>query len=261
MGWSSNSIRTFARRRLAECSAGLAGLCLLAAVDSARAQSDVPWRSLFNGKDLSGWTIKGGQGKAWVENGEIVCHMVTNSPEHTFVCTTEKFGDFILEADCKIDGEVHTGFMLRSQDAPPEAKIRLLAYQVKIDPTSRRWTGGIFDDFGPNWTWLYTLSNNLPAQAAFDTNGWNHFRMEAIGPSIKTWVNGVPAANLIDDKYTDGYIALKIHQLNTDASKEKIFIRFKNIRVLTQDVGKYATPMTIPVITTKKEDHPGWKKP
>lgn len=227
-----------------------------------RGQTAQPeWRTLFNGKDLTGWTIKGSHGKAWVENGEIVCHEVTNSPEHTFICTRENFGNFILEADCKIDGEVHTGFLLRCEDAPAEAKVRLLGYQVKIDPTKRKWTGGVFDDFGPNWTWLYPLSNNVPAQAAFKVGEWNHFRMEALGTSIKTWVNGVPASNLVDDKYSSGYIALKIHELNVDASKEKILIHFKNIRIATKDVAKFAMPMDIPAITTKKEEHPGWKKP
>ncbi len=109
--------------------------------------------------------------------------------------------------------------------------------------------------------WLYTLSNNVPAQAAFTTNEWNHFRIEAIGTGIKTWVNGVPASNLVDNKYRKGYIALKIHELNVDGSKEKILIHFRNVRIATKDVAKFATPMDIPVITTKKEEHPGWKKP
>jgi len=249
------------RRKHCACPFVAAAVWLLIA-SVASAQSGGPqWVSLFNGRDLTGWTIKGDKGKVWVENGEIVGHEVTNTTEHTFVCTEQKFGDFILEADAKIDGPVHSGFMLRSEDAPAEAKIRLLAYQVKIDPTTRRWTGGIFDDFGPNWTWLYDLSNNVPGQAAYHTNEWNHFRMEAIGPSLKVWVNGVPACNLVDDKYTNGYIAMKIHQLNVRAEDQNYLLHFKNIRIATNDVAKFATPMDLPVITTKKEQHPSWKKP
>jgi len=231
--------------------AALAGLGLAACASSGeKAAGEAHWQPLFNGRDLSGWTIKGDKGKAWVQDGEIVCQRTTGTTEHTFVCTEAKYGDFILEADCKLDGDFHSGFLLRCVDAPATAKVRLLGYQVKIDPTARQWTGGVFDDFGANWTWMYTLANNAPARAAFKMNAWNHFRMEAIGPSIKVWVNGVPATNLINTKYTRGYIALKIHALSPKyASLENVLIHFKNIRILTDDPARFATAMDIPVIT------------
>jgi hypothetical protein len=36
------------------------------------------WIPLFNGRDLSGWSLKGDAGKAYVENGEIVCRVTAN---------------------------------------------------------------------------------------------------------------------------------------------------------------------------------------
>lgn len=67
-----------------------------------------PWESLFNGKDFEGWSIVGSFGKAWVEDGVIVTHMVSNTPEHTFLKTNKKYKDFKLESDCKVSGKTRS---------------------------------------------------------------------------------------------------------------------------------------------------------
>jgi hypothetical protein len=209
-----------------------------------------PWVSLFDGKDLKGWSIKGGSGKAWVQDGEIICHQVTNTLEHTFVCTDAKFGDFILEADCKIDGDFNSGILFRAIDMPdvkPPA-CRLNGYQVKIDPTPRKWTGGVFEDYGgKSWQWYYTLTNDVVAREAFKIGEWNTFRVEAIGKSIKVWVNGVPTVNMTHGKYTNGYIALKIHALGEKPAPKNVFGHFKNLRLITENPSAYAQPMSLPV--------------
>lgn len=207
-----------------------------------------PWKKLFNGKDFSGWIVSGSNGKAWIEDSAFVCHQVINTPEHTFVRTKKKFTDFILEADCMIEGELHTGFLLRCIETPDTATVSLYGYQVKIDPTSRKWTGGIFDDFGKTWSWWYTLADNEKARNAFKSGEWNHFRIEAIDNNIKVWVNDVPAANLINSKYKRGYIALKIHSMGNTPEKEKELMRYKNIKIITKNPAKYQRPMDLQAV-------------
>ncbi len=199
------------------------------------------WKTLFNGKNLNGWTIttRGKPAAAWVENGEIVCHQVVNTAQHTFVRTKKKYADFILEGDCKLDGDLHTGFLFRLIEASDTAKVSLLGYQVKIDPTPRKWTGGVFDDFGNSWRWLHTLEENAKAREAFKMKEWNTFRIEAIGNNIKVWVNDIPTVHLINNKYDKGYIALKIHSMGNTPEKEKILVHFKNIKIMTKNVEKY----------------------
>lgn len=207
-----------------------------------------PWQKLFNGTDFSGWIVSGSNGKAWIEDSAIVCHQVVNTPEHTFVRTKKKYSDFILEADCKLEGELHTGFLLRCIETPDTATVSLYGYQVKIDPTTRRWTGGVFDDFGKTWSWWYTLANDERARSAFKMGEWNHFRMEAIGDNIKVWVNDIPTSYLINKKYKKGYIALKIHSMGDTPEKEKELMRYKNIRIITKNPANYQKPMDIPAI-------------
>lgn len=218
-------------------------LSLLSAFQSI--DSDEPWVTIFNGKDFSGWSIVGSFGKATIEKGVIITNMVSNTPEHTFIRTNKKYKDFILESDCKVDGNIHSGFLLRCVKTTDTAKVSLYGYQVKLDPNVRKWSGGVFDDYGKSFKWWYTLADDARAREAFKMNEWNHFRMEVIGNSIKVWVNDIPTCNLINSKYSKGYIALKIHSLGNNPEREKATVCFKNIRIITKSPKKYARKINL----------------
>ncbi|MDI1248437.1 MAG: DUF1080 domain-containing protein [Lacunisphaera sp.] len=207
-----------------------------------------PWVSIFNGRDLTGWKIVALDNPApvVVEDGVMVLRQRINTKEHSFVASEHEYGDFILELDLKDDPGFNSGILLRCVDAAPEAKVRLNAYQVKIDNTPRAWTGGIFDDFGDSWTWLHDLADNERGRAAFQLGEWAHFRIECIGITIKVWVNGVPTCHLVDDKYRRGRLAFKIHSVGNNPKATENVIRFKNIRLITAQPERYVLPMELP---------------
>lgn len=223
------------------------GLTSLAATPPVEA----PWVSLFNGRDYSGWRLAGPANLATAEvrDGAMALHMRRNTAEHTFVVTEQEYEDFILELDFKDEGDFHTGISLRCQMAAPEARIRLFGYQVKVDPTPRAWTGGIFDDFGSFIHWMADLKDNPRGRDAFKLGQWARLRVEAIGPSLKVWVNGVPTCNLIDSTYRKGPIALKIHSLGDDAAKEAVGVFYRNIRIVTENPARFAQAMDLPART------------
>lgn len=229
----------------------LAALCIanLLAIWPSFAQNDVPWESLFNGRDLQGWKLVGDKGVAFVKDGELICHRTKGTTEHTFVTSENKYSDFILEIDFKLDPPGFGGGVLfRCVDAPAgvdTCKVRLYGYQIKIDAGARSWTGGIFDDFGKSWKWMYDLAANDTARKAYKPGEWNTFHIEAIGNSERVWLNGIPATNLASGKYVDGYIALKIHALKSDGKGEDLLIHYRNIRIITQNPKRYATPMEL----------------
>ncbi|MDB5112829.1 MAG: hypothetical protein JWR67_3943, partial [Mucilaginibacter sp.] len=84
------------------------------------------------------------------------------------------------------------------------------------------------------------------ARAAFKNMQWNHFRIEAIGNNIKVWINSIPITNMLNSKYKEGYIALKLHYLQNKPQNEKYSAQFKNIRMVVKNAAKYALPMDIP---------------
>ncbi len=203
-------------------------------------QTTTAWHQLFNGKDLDGFAKIGGEGKVRVEDGNIVLNRTANTEEHTFLRTDKIYKDFILELDAKRDPSFNYGILFRAINAPDTAHVRLYGYQVKIDHTNRHWTGAIFDDFGTTWDWLSNLKNNPAAQKAEKPTGeWNHWRFEIVGNNIKVWLNGVLTTNIKNLKYTEGYIALKIHFLGNNPSMEKPSAWFKNIQIIDSNVGAY----------------------
>jgi len=192
------------------------------------------WQPLFDGKTLDGWEQKGGAAKYRVENGEVVGTSVPNTG-NSFLCTTKNYGDFILELEFKVDPKLNSGVQIRSQcfDEPmvvADRKIpagRVHGYQVEIDPSDRAWSGGIYDEGRRGW--LNDLKNNEAARKAFKPGEWNSFRVECRGDSIKTWLNGVPAADLKDSLTPEGFISLQVHGVG--AEKEPREVRWRNIRI------------------------------
>jgi len=206
-----------------------------------------PFTELFNGRDLTGWNLVGPSELApvVVEHGEVVLRQRRNTPEHTFLATQQRYGDFILEVELLAEKGFNTGILLRCEPAPAAAKVRLNGYQVKIDPDARAWTGGIFDDYGGNWKWLYDLKGDARARGAFRLGEWSRFRIECLGQTVKVWVNDVPVTHLIDERYRIGTIAFKIHSIGNTPEAGKNALRLRRIRVLTTDLARHARPIPL----------------
>ena len=196
------------------------------------------WKPLFNGKNLSGWVKKNGKAEYKVENGTIVGYTKENTP-NTFLCTKKNYGDFILEFQFKITDGLNSGVQIRSESLKDYQDYRVHGYQFEIDPSPRAWSGGIYDEARRGW--LYPLTKNPAAKTAFRNNEWNTARIEAYGNTIRTWVNGVPCANIIDDKTLSGLIALQVHAIYNKKDLGKT-VAWKDIRICTTDVEKYLTP-------------------
>lgn len=218
---------------------GLGIICFAASVLHAAAPvdpADVPWEDLFDGKSLKGWIQRNGNAEYKAEDGCIVGATVLNTP-NSFLCTKKDYTDFILELEFLVDPDMNSGIQIRSNSSPDYKNGRVHGYQVEIDPSSRAWSGGIYDEGRRGW--LYPLKDNPEARKAFRHGEWNHYRIEAIGDRIRTWVNGVPAADLRDDMTSTGFIALQVHSSNT-AGQE---IRWRNIRI--KDLTRAAEPQII----------------
>lgn len=212
--------------------------CLLLVVTSSSLYAQ-KWQSLFNGKNLSGWTQRGGKAVYKVENGTIVGYTKMNT-DNSFLCTKKDYADFILEFEFRIDDDLNSGVQLRSHSLKSYMNGRVHGYQFEIDPSPRAWTGGLYDE--ARRAWLYPLTKNPAAQPAFKKGVWNQARVEAIGKSIRTWVNGVACADLFDDADLSGFIALQVHGIGKDQSKEGKTVAWRNIRICTENVASYASP-------------------
>ncbi len=223
-------------------------------------KDDAPWVELFDGETLDGWTQKGGEAQYEVRENTIVGATVHNTP-NSFLTTNKRYDDFIMELEYKVDPSMNSGIQVRSNSYPYYRDGRVHGYQVEIDPSDRAWSGGIYDEARRGW--LYPLEGKPEAQEAFRQNEWNHYRIEAIGDTLKTWVNNVPAAHLIDEMTSSGFIALQVHSIGED-QKAGTEIRWRNIRILTDNLQEYSKASSAKQISTKNqltidEQNNGWK--
>lgn len=208
-------------------------VCLLSVSCFAQQSPTPTWQSLFNGKDLTGWEILNAQHLVEVKDGMIVATTLLNM-ENGFLCTTQQYGDFILELEIKTDLLLdNTGIQFRSL-SDPNRNGRVYGYQVQVEnrpPHQSQWSGGIQDEAGRGF--LYVLEDDPKRQKAYKQNQWNHIRLEAIGTSSRVWVNGIPTAHLIDDKIMKGMICLQLHggTLVDERGEQRAYMR--NVRMQT----------------------------
>jgi hypothetical protein len=190
------------------------------------------WKPLFNGTDLSGWKQLNGQAKYTIEKGEIVGTTVFGEP-NSFLVTDKDYGDFILEFEYKVDSTMNSGVQFRSESKPEFKNGRVHGYQFEIDPSKRGWTGGIYDEARRDW--LYTMDMNPAAKTAFKQGQWNKVKIECMGTNLRTWVNGVPAAHVVDDMTPKGFIALQVHSIGKKEDEGRQ-IRWRNLRIQTENL-------------------------
>ncbi len=186
--------------------------CLLAAAAPLTA-ADGPgdgFVALFDGQTLNGWVQRNGTATYRVEDGCVVGKTNEGSP-NSFLCTEQNYSDFELTFEVKVADELNSGVQIRSESKEEYNKGRVHGPQVEIAINGT--AGYIYGEALPNAGWLTENRSDPAANAAFKTGEWNKYRVLCVGKSIKTWVNDVPVADLVDDKSGKpcGFIGLQVH--------------------------------------------------
>jgi 3-keto-disaccharide hydrolase len=228
-------------------------LVILAIVVSpCGAQQETGFVSLFDGKTLDGWIVRGGKAEYTVEDGVIVGTSRPNT-SNTFLCTLKDYGDFVLEYEIKADSELNSGVQIRSQVFDKDTVVnlgngrsmtipagRVHGYQVEFDANlpERAWMAGIYDEGRRDWLYPGSLGGDARSFTAqgkrlFRPGTWNQVRVEARGPSIKTFFNGQPRAEITDNLTPSGFIGLQVHSVHDEA--RPLHVRWRNLRIKTLD--------------------------
>jgi hypothetical protein len=173
-------------------------------------------QKLFNGKDLSGWTLHGTE-KWYVENGNLVCESGPDK-KYGYLSTDKKYKNFILEYDFKLEANGNSGVFIRSSIEGT----KISGWQVEVAPPGNG-TGGIYESYGRGWLTKPTAEE----ESSLSADGWNRGKIEVNNDEITTWLNGNQISNIKDAKIgaATGFIALQIH----DGGGIKV--RWKNIHL------------------------------
>lgn len=238
-------------------------LIMISLISLSTVAQQAKWQELFNGRNLKGWTKINGTADYKVVDKTIVGISKMGTP-NTFMRSNKMYGDFILEFDFKVDDGLNSGVQFRSNSIKEYRNGTVHGYQFEIDPSSRAWTGGIYDEARRGW--LYPMTYNPAGQKAFKNNEWNTARIEAIGNSIRTWVNGIQCSELLDDVTQTGFIGLQVHSIGNKDLEGKT-VAWKNIRIMTENLDQFKSPdnkdikqmNTIANTISDREAKAGWK--
>ena len=212
----------------------------------ATAADEGAWVSLFDGKTLDGWTVRGGKATYKAVDGMIVGTTVEGS-SNTFLCRGP-YGDFELEFDVLCDKPLNSGVQIRShvyeKDTPQPSRPKRIrkagevyGYQCEIAPAESGVAGNFWDE-GRHTKWHDDFSKKPEAAKAFHDEDWNHFRIVAQGDHVQSWVNGVACADFRDKTDATGFIGLQVHGIKPGAGPYQV--RWKNIRIRELKAGEKA---------------------
>ena len=171
-----------------------------------------PWTSLFNGKDLAGWTVPSPNAQWRVENGVLIGESDEKLTGSMLWTERKNFGDFVFEADVRWQGDPDSGVFMRTPT---------LQVQVGTSISQKRDLTGSF--------YLKGYPEHAQAKDAakwLKKGEWNTIRIEAKGTTFNVSINGHPVSQFSDAAYAQaGPIGVQIHQ------KLKMKVEFRNIRV------------------------------
>lgn len=179
-----------------------------------------PFKNLFNGKDLDGWTIHGTE-KWYVENGELICE---SGPEkkYGYLSTNKSYKNFILTLNFKLEANGNSGVFIRSGIEGT----KISGWQVEVAPPNNH-TGGIYESYGRGWL----IQPKPDDEKLLKGAAWNSMKIMVKNDEVTTWLNGKQMVWLKDEKIGkgQGFIALQIH----DGGGIKV--RWKKIKIKQLD--------------------------
>jgi hypothetical protein len=229
-----------------------AALCL-AAQTAWAAEIEPGFRSLFNGRDLTGWA---GRSNHWsVEDGAITGITTSNNPAQGNSFIIAKDGDKNLVADdfelrlsFKFTGDWgNSGIQYRSQDA---GDFVVHGYQGDLE-VGTNYTGILYEERGrgilalrgqkvvlqenpdnpkkPKIEVAGSVGDSNEIQASIKQGDWNDYVIIAKGNHLQHFVNGRQTVDVTDEQASkaakSGILALQVHQ------GLPMKVQFKNIRI------------------------------
>ena len=172
--------------------------------------------SLFNGKNLKGWTPKGGTCVFEVRDGLLVGKCVSGSNSTYLSTELSDFTDFIFTCEMKWEVDCNSGVMFRARTRPGKNNTEtVFGPQAEMEGFSkdRHWSGGVYGQSCGGYFYPLWLKEHKEARAASKEGEWNRVTISAQGNVVKTWINGVPAAHWLDDgSYPKGFFGLQMHK-------------------------------------------------
>lgn len=228
----------------------LIALALGAALVAARAETEEGFKSLFNGKDLSGWE---GNPKIWSVRDGAITGVTKAEPKLThntfLVYTNGEVADFELRLTYRIVNG-NSGIQYRSRVLREGADGPIVGgYQADFE-AGQNYSGILYEEQGrgilaqrgqktvihadgdkPRVEVTGTVGNPDKIQSAIKSEDWNDYAVIARGNHLQHFINGKLTVDVTDEMAAkaakSGVLALQVH------AGPPMTVQFKNIRLKT----------------------------
>ena len=209
-------------------------------------------KSLFNGKDLTGWD---GDPRLWSVKDGVIHGETTEENKakgNTFlICKDLKLGDFELRLSFRCNATNNSGIQYRSKHITEgkvsnEWVVRGYQHELRNEVDFPNTSGFIYDEggkrgrvclVGEKATWekdgKKVVAKDLVDQASFKKlfklDDWNDVVIIAKGNNVRHYLNGQLILDFTDNDpalaLSEGIVALQLH------AGKPMWAEFKNIRV------------------------------
>lgn len=176
--------------------------------------------NLFNGEDLSGWTIYGTE-KWYVEDGLLVSESGPDA-QYGYLATDEHYKDFEVSLEFLQEADGNSGVFIRSTIEGTKVS----GWQVEVAPMGKH-TGGVYESYGRGWL----VKPEVEKELVLREGQWNTLKIRVMGDQLTSWLNGVQMVSISDAAIGkgEGSIALQIH----DGGGIKV--KWRNIKLVVPE--------------------------
>ena len=140
------------------------------------------------------------------KTSETASDTITGSSMSNFIISKKQYKDFVLEMDIKADdGLRDLGISIRNN--ANWGYISYLTGKLCTISAVDGSAGGIYDN---TRGWLYPVDLNNKVKNSYKPRVYNHVKIECIGSEIKTWINNIATAYVVDTIDNAGYIGFQM---------------------------------------------------
>ncbi len=191
---------------------------------------------LFNGKDLTGWTVDGDDPKSWtVEDGVLLGHGGADYRTRNYLLTDRDYADFILRLEFNLEAGSSTAVAVR---AIPGERFPFNGRPFFDHPIFKLIEQRPTKEQTGTTHWIMMPGAYVPPNhpAVLQPAGsWNNLEMEVRGNHIRALVNGAEVlgkSTAPGDKLSDGTIpGLSREKGRIGFQKHTGLVRFRNVEI------------------------------
>jgi hypothetical protein len=173
-------------------------------------EKEKEWVSLFNGKNLDGWFVRG-KAKWDVQNS-----ILTGIDGMGHIYAEPILSDLEVKGMFRVSDKGNSGLYFRCRPPADNPDGFPRGFEAQIDNNSEAYTG---------WLWKPGAPTGKAAKLITKDNEWFALRVKVVGDHIQIWVKQELMVDYIDDDYTEGHFAIQGHNPGMKIEAKELYYR------------------------------------